>query len=194
MSSLEKEKTTLDNVVGGLSLMIIFTTVWAVLAVYFAINVTIRGVVGGFFSVAIIYLIANYIILLNKKKHLPKIPHLIDPRKNKWYIIILMLEGAAILIGKNVLVNIDKDYLFISYVALIVGLHFIPLAKVFDRKFDYYIGAWTTIVALFGFYMITQKSMDYKMANTYVCTGCGISTLFYGMRMIKKGKQFDSSY
>ena len=94
----------------------------------------------------------------------------------------------AILITKNVLVNIDKDYLFIASIALIVGLHFIPLAKVFERKFDYYIGIWTITIAIIGLILIINKNYDYRIVNAFVCVACAVSTSLCGLKMINNGK------
>ena len=71
--------------------------------------------------------------------------------------------------------------------ALIVGLHFIPLAKIFQRKFDYYIGLWTIVIATVGLILISDKKYSPNIVNAFVCLSCAISTTFYGLKMIKDG-------
>ena len=101
----------------------------------------------------------------------------------------MITEGVAILVVQNILANINKDELFIPCFALIVGLHFFPLAKVFDRKFDYYIGTWTTFFALSGIYLTIKHSMHQYIINAIVCFACATATTLYGLYMISNIKK-----
>jgi hypothetical protein len=110
-----------------------------------------------------------------------------SPQKERLYWIIVALEGIAIFGANIILTNTGKGEYFISCFALIVGLHFIPLAKVFERKFDYYIGIWTISIATVGIVLILQNTLDYRIVNALVCTGCAVSTTLYGLKMINNG-------
>jgi len=181
-------ETKLDSTLSGLILMTIFTTVWAILAEYYFNNSDFR-IIGIVFGIVIVYFIYYCLTFTKKKTSLPKSKKVKDPKKDKLFWIIIAIEGFAIFVAKNVLINIGKDQLFISCLALIVGLHFIPLAKVFDRKFDYYIGAWTTLSAIVGFVLILQQYYNYNIVNAFLCVSCAISTTLYGLRMINNGKK-----
>ena len=182
------KETKLDRPINGLFLMSTMTTIWVILAEYFFNNLDYKAV-SIVFGIVIIYFIIKYIAFNRHKERLPQISKIKDPKKQKAFWIIFCLEGVAILLVQNVLVNIGKDTLFISSIALIVGLHFIPLAKVFQRKFDYYIGLWTIIVATVGLILIINKKYDYNIVNAFVCVACAISTTFYGLKMIKDGTE-----
>ena len=135
------KSTELDQPLGGLVLMIILTSIWVLLAEYYFGNFDFR-IIDCVFGAILVYFIYSYWKFFKKKTFLPVTEKIEDPKKERLYWIIFALEGVAILVTNIILTNIKRDELFISCFALIVGLHFIPLAKVFERKFDYYIG-WT---------------------------------------------------
>ena len=180
------KETKLDRPISGLFLMSIMTTIWAILAEYFFNNLDYKAV-SIVFGIVMIYFIIKYIAFNRHKERLPQISEIKDPKKQKAFWIIFCLEGIAILLLKNILVNIGEDTLFISSMALIVGLHFIPLAKIFQRKFDYYIGLWTIVIATVGLILISGKKYSPNIVNAFVCLACAISTTFYGLKMIKDG-------
>ena len=60
-------------------------------------------------------------------------------------------------------------------------------AKIFQRKFDYYIGLWTIVIATLGLILIITKMYNYNIVNAFVCLACAISTTFYGLKMIQDG-------
>jgi predicted histidine transporter YuiF (NhaC family) len=183
------KETELEKHISGLILMIFFTTCWAILAEYFFGNSDYR-IVGMIFGFFILYFIYSSINFYKKNKILPvsQVKH--DSNLDKRFYTVLALEGIAIFVGINIIINMGKDSLIISYIALIVGLHFIPLAKIFGRKFDYYIGFWTTCIALIGMILINNNKFDYKIVNAFVCIGCALSTTLYGLKKVKDGNQY----
>jgi|GEM_PF-3424163 len=79
--------------------------------------------------------------------------------------------------------------------ALIVGLHFFPLGKIFNRSFDYYMGAWTSLVAIAGIVLMHQKTWPVYLITTMVCCGCALATSVYGVMMVLRGHKivYDTS-
>jgi len=186
---MENKKTVLDDQIGGLGLMIVFTIVWAILSEYF-FNNSDHKVVLLVFGFITSYLIYTYFKFIKRNKLLPPLTIEKNTKKEKWFYTVFALEGIAIFIVKNILINIDRDNLFFSSFALIVGLHFIPLAKIFNRKFDYYIGTWTTIVAILGLTLIITNQFEYKIVNAFVCAACAISTTMYGIKKVIDGNDY----
>lgn len=184
-------KKDIDKPIGGLFFMIINTTIWAFIAEYYLENKDYRiiGVLLGFIVTTFLYF---YLTFTKAQKSLIESTEektIEEKGKEKWFLIIFGLEGLGILIAKNVLMNIHHDELFISFFALAVGLHFFPLAKIFNRTFDYYMGAWTCLFAILGIYLITQKTITVNFANVVVSLGCAIATISYGVRMINEGRK-----
>lgn len=179
----------LQSVLGGLSLMIINTLIWTTIG-----EITLHGrdygLIGVLFAGVVISFITFYTRFRKAAKQLPPEPVVVtnDQKKSKGFMYIFIAEGAAILILKNVLVNIDRDDWFLPGVAAIVGLHFFPLAKVFNRKFDYYMGAFVCLVAITGFVLLS-KGYSTAVTTPVVSTGCAIATSIYGTMMVLKGNK-----
>ncbi|MDW8848930.1 hypothetical protein SD960_02405 [Flavobacterium sp. MMLR14_040] len=172
--------------INGLFFMIINTAIWTFISEYYLENKDLR-IVGMLLGLVIACFLYFYFKLAKAQKKLPEtlIEKTAEEKsREKWFLIIFGLEGFGILVVKNILVNTNHNELFIPFFALIVGLHFFPLARVFKRTFDYYIATWTCLLAILGFYLITQKTVNPYLANVIVSLGCAVSTICYGIRMI----------
>ncbi|QEC78694.1 hypothetical protein [Mucilaginibacter ginsenosidivorax] len=183
-------KADIDRPINGMSFMILNTFIWTTIAVVSYRN-TYLSLAEGIFALGIIILLYNFFVFKNFRKELPDESAIGDDEKKrgKGFMLIFAIEGLAILLAKNILVNIKMDYLFISSIALIVGLHFFPLAKVFRRKFDYFMGTWTTLVAILGMTFILKTNADRNLINAVVAMCCAISTSFYGIKMTMEGRR-----
>ena len=69
-------------------------------------------------------------------------------RRQRWFQIINVAQWVLILITGNVLANLGLGAWVIPAVALIVGLHFLPLAHLFDYRGHYLTGAAFILLAL----------------------------------------------
>jgi hypothetical protein len=187
------KKTALNRPLGGLFLMILFTIIWVLIAEYYFGNRDFK-LVGFIFGAILIYFAYSYWKLSQRKSSLPLIKENDSPQKERLYWIIVALEGIAIFVTNTILINLKKEEFFISCFALIVGLHFIPLAKVFERKFYYYIGVWTILAAITGIALIFQKTFDYQIINAFVCTCCAVSTVLCGLKIINDGNKIAMNY
>jgi hypothetical protein len=112
-----------------------------------------------------------------------------ERKRSRQFLYIFGTEGLAILVVKNILVNTNQDYLFIPCLALIVGLHFFPLAKIFKRKFDYYVAIWTTLVGLAGLALMVNKMIPPNTAIAIVGVGCALATTANGLRAVINGNR-----
>jgi len=196
MPSKQRLKQTAD----GISLMAFFTFLWALLA-EIALQPRDHYMLGVFFGVIVVLLITYYVKFNNAQRKLPEPPEppagKDTPKKtqDKRLIIFVGLEAAAIVVIKNVFANTGLDDYFIPCFALIVGLHFFPLGKLFNRSFDYYMGAWTCLVALAGIVLTHQDAWPVYLITTLVAGGCGLATSIYGVMMILRGHKiaYDTS-
>jgi len=80
--------------------------------------------------------------------------------------------------------------LVIPVIALVVGLHFYPMAKIFKRTIDYYIATWSTIIALGSFWFILHQTFPANTVIVLLAIGMAVSTSCYGLYMIYKGRGF----
>ena len=186
----------IEKPINGLFFMTVNTAIWTFISEYYLENKDLR-IVGILLGIVIASFLYFYLKFNKAKKKLPEIvieKTAEEKSREKWFLIIFGLEGFGILIVKNILVNINHNELFIPFFALIVGLHFFPLARIFKRTFDYYIATWTCLLAILGIYLITQKIVNPYFANVIVSLGCAISTICYGIKMIFEGRKLLSFY
>ncbi|HXB05457.1 MAG TPA: hypothetical protein VNW04_00030 [Puia sp.] len=182
----------LEGPMGGLFLMMIFTSIWTVIAEV-ALELRDFGLIGGFFALMVLYFLAHYIKFHGVEQTLPRTTGtaeaLEDRKRTRQFLYIFGTEGLAILVVKNILVNTNLDYLFIPSLALIVGLHFFPLAGVFKRRFDYYLAAWTTFIGLGGILLTIEKIILPNTAIAIVAIGCALATAANGVRTVIQGNR-----
>ena len=183
---MAKSKTELDIIMEGLVMMIVFTTVWTISSEGF-FNNSDHSIVGFVFGIIILYQIYNCAKLKIYKKSVSASSFKSGKINGKLYFIAVAVEVIAILTVLIILVSTGNKHFIVSSIALIVGLHFLPMAKIFSRKFDYYIGFWTIIISIIGLILISKNEFDYKIVNAFVCLGCAISTSTYGFKMVKDG-------
>jgi hypothetical protein len=104
---------------------------------------------------------------------------------SRWHGRIFALEGSLIGIVCTVL-GVSGNYLYINpVIALIVGAHFIPLARVFHRTIDYYIGAWVMLASLLGIYLLAFTSTQPSFVWTIVSIATACGTTAYGLYMVR---------
>jgi hypothetical protein len=130
--------------------------------------------------------------LFRAAKYFPKLTSEADlaeeKRMGKWFGIILGAEGLGIFVGINIVINLGYPDLVIPTIALVVGLHFFPLAKVFKRTVDYYLATWSTLIAILGFIFTLNKTMPANLVMAFVGIGIAAATSIYGFYMLNGGK------
>ena len=78
----------------------------------------------------------------------------------KVFGFIFGLEGLLIAVSVVVLSTFDLQNYVVPIIALIVGLHFYPMAKIFERKIDYYLATWVTLVAILGIVLVIGNKSE----------------------------------
>lgn len=76
------------------------------------------------------------------------------------------VEGILIIVTVNVLTNIGKPELLLPIIAIIVGLHFLPLARWLPVKLFYYSAGGLIILGIFGFLI-----SDAVLRLRFICLG-----------------------
>ncbi|TWF42880.1 hypothetical protein FHW36_102641 [Chitinophaga polysaccharea] len=179
----------LRGVAGGLLLMAAFTFFWLRLAslglpaIYGSVLLTIGFLFG-------LLLLGFAIYLYKIAAAFPKVTSEEDKaeekRTGKWFGIIFGGEGVAIFPTCTVLSSLRLQQYVIPAIALIVGLHFYPMAWVFKRKLDYYTATWTSLVALAGIWL-TFRQGSQESVVVLVGLGTALATITYGLNMMREG-------
>lgn len=185
----------------GLTLMTIFTLLWTGIAFYGLSNSAYLWLLS-IFPLACLFFIYYAFRLRKTAQLLPPLPSNTnqeeEKKRGRWFGIICAAEGLGIFIAINIVINLHHPELQVPAMALVVGLHFFPLAKVFKRKMDYYLGAWSTLIALSAIVLTLNKTFDQTAMLSFTGIGLAIATTFYGINMILntwkvKAEEFEDS-
>jgi hypothetical protein len=186
----------ITSIASGLLMMAFFTAVWAGIA-YGSLAGKSNVILIVFCPLIFIFILAAiYFFVISKR--FPKLSNEADKAERKktgmWFGIIFGAEGLVIFIAVSVVVNLGHADLAIPVIALIVGLHFYPLARIFKRSIDYYLASWATLVAICGIALVLNKT--YRAEYIYVFVGMGLAaaTSCYGLYMIYNGRRMATGF
>lgn len=184
-------QAAVKGIASGLFMMGAFTLMWTGIAFGGLIGTVYQWDLILFAALAVLFIIKG--IALNKAaKQFPKFTSEADiaeeKRMGKWFGLIFGAEGLGIFIGINIVINLGHPDLLFPVMALVVGLHFFPLAKVFKRTLDYYLATWTTLIAICGFMFTLNKMMPVNYVQAFVGIGTAVATCCYGLYMLRKGE------
>ncbi|WP_454801542.1 hypothetical protein [Mucilaginibacter phyllosphaerae] len=183
--------TTIKGTATGLLMMAVFTVIWAGIA-YDGLHGTAYALLLVIFPLLGIYFIVKGGALFKIAKNFPKLTAEADiaeeKRRGKWFGIVFGAEGLGIFIGINVVVNLGHPELTIPVIALVVGLHFYPMGKIFKRTIDYYLATWSTLIAVCGIFFTLKKLMTANHILAFLGVGLAIATSCYGLYMAKRAK------
>ena len=189
-------KIAIQSIGGGLFLMAFFTMMWNGIAEngFNGSDHYLLTVIFSIFSLTfIIYGLRFFLV----SKKFPKLTTDADKKEGaklgKWYGIIFGLEGVTIPLTVYLLLKFNSGNFIIPAIALIVGLHFYPMAKIFKRKIDYYLATWTCIIALIGIYMTATNNISESIIFSFIGIGVGIATSTYGFYMVHIGYLYTKS-
>ncbi len=188
--------TAVKSMATGLCMMAFFTTLWAGIAYSGLKGTPYAFALVGFLVFAVTF-VTIAISLFKIANHFPKLTSAADiaeeNKMGKWFGIIFGAEGLGIFIGINVVINLGHPELVIPVIALIVGLHFYPLAKVFKRRFDYYLATWSTVVAILGIIFSLNKTLSEHQVMAFLGIGIAIATSCYGFYMVVSARHIMSA-
>lgn len=96
----------------------------------------------------------------------------------------LLIGLAVVLLGSNGL-----DRFIVPTIAIIVGLHFFPMAHVFHRSIDTWLAVWTTIVGTTGLILVGLAAAPVSAVWSWVGAGVAVATLSYGGYMTRLARR-----
>jgi hypothetical protein len=181
-------RVAVRGIATGLVMMAVFTMIWSGIAYGSLDHGLVILIVASLIGITFI---ANAIYLFRISKRFPDLQSEADKaeekRTGKWFGIIFGAEGLGIFIAVNLVINLGYADLTIAVIALVVGLHFYPLAKVFKRTIDYYLATWTTLIAICAIVFILRKTYPVKDVDAFVGIGTAVATSCYGFYMMIRG-------
>lgn len=180
------------GIASGLLMMASFTLIWAGIA-YGGLHGTAYAWGLIVFPLLAIIFIVNGVFLFRIAKHFPKVESEEDKAEGKkmgmWFGIIFAAEGLGIFIAINIVTNMGHPELAIPVIALVVGLHFYPMAKVFKRTIDYYLATWSTIIAVLSIVFSLNHTLSQPNVAAFTGIGLAVATSGYGLYMRYRGNE-----
>ncbi|WP_028552115.1 hypothetical protein [Paenibacillus sp. UNC451MF] len=130
----------------------------------------------------------NFAVTPEEREHWRKI--------NRKFGLIFGLEGLAIFIA-SVICNIINNFeVFFPIMAIIVGIHFFPLAQLFRENFYYGTGVMLSILGIITFFLpmnATVNNVTLIATSTFIGFGSALTLWVTGLRiwiaMLKQLKQ-----
>ncbi|MFL9482503.1 hypothetical protein ACI6Q2_06965 [Chitinophagaceae bacterium LWZ2-11] len=178
------------SVAAGLLLMAFFTMMWAGIAEG-NLNGSDHGTVLVVFAALSLAFVVYAIYLFISSKKFQKISNENDQKEGKEmgksFGLIFGIEGVAIPIAAFILTRLNAGRLVLPVIALIVGLHFYPMAKVFKRKVDYYLATWTCLIAVTGIVLMLRHIVSDSDSLAFIGIGVALATTSYGLYMLYVG-------
>ncbi|MBS1661203.1 MAG: hypothetical protein JST68_09145 [Bacteroidetes bacterium] len=177
---------------GGLLLMAFFTMMWTGIAQggLQGADHRIQLIVNA--AISLLFIIAG-IRILSLAKYYPKFTTTEDQirgkKMGKTFGIVFGIEGAAIPIACAILGATGHSEYILPAIALIVGLHFYPMARIFDRTVDYYIATWTSLVALTAIFIIIKYDYSFPCIMAILGIGVSLATIAYGIVMLATARK-----
>lgn len=85
-----------------------------------------------------------------RARHWPTVSKDEERRRNKIVMYATAFEGGAIFVGVNVLRNLGITGQYLTLIALIVGLHFLPFARFLPERRYYLIALLLIVIGIAG--------------------------------------------
>ncbi|CAG7659213.1 hypothetical protein ACFQI7_37715 [Paenibacillus allorhizosphaerae] len=115
---------------------------------------------------------------------------------NRKFGLIFGLEGLAIFIASMICNIINNFEVFFPIMAIIVGIHFFPLARLFRENFYYGTGVMLCILGVITFFLpmnATVNNVTLIATSTFIGFGSALTLWVTGLRiwtaMLKQLKQ-----
>jgi len=176
-------RALLDGVVVGLVLMAVFTTAWSANTLG-----TWPGAVGTAITAAGVATSAWFVVTavrLGRTRRRASAEVTADDerrlrRSGRAFGFVFALEGVVIVAAANALTAVGRPDLVLPVIALVVGLHFYPMARIFERRIDTWLATALTAVGLAGTaaLLLTDASRDTVWG--LVACGAALTTASYG--------------
>ena len=171
----------------GLVLMSIFT-VACTANTFAAWPPAAAWTVFGLAVAAAVYFLTTAVRVLRLRRDLPVESSPGAPVSGRAFGLVFAAEGVAIWLAALVLNNLGKQEHVVPVIALIVGLHFYPMARIFRRTIDLYLATWTCVVAVAGIVVLAVTDRPAAQVTAAVAVGAALATAGYGFYLARMAR------
>lgn len=160
--------------VAGAAILTIFGSAWCIVALALWPAHPVWSIPAG--TAATIVLLALCVIRIRALRNIPKIDDPAAKAKGKragmYFGIVFAAESALIFLCATLMAHLGLDIWIPIAVAVIVGLHFIPLARVFNAP----VYDWTGVLCVFG---VLGCSLVPDSTIRLLCAGLTMATVLW---------------
>lgn len=176
----------------GLLLMAVFTVWWTSDSfvgwpIPAAIVTTAVGIVA-----ALIFVVQSVrLFLLGRRDPATPTPQdrALGRRTGRVFGILFGAEAVVIFVVLAVLGSTGLDDYALPAIAVVVGLHFYPMARLFRRSVDVWLATWTTLVGIAGVIAVAIDDDKTELVWSWVGAGVAVATVAYGLYMFRVGSR-----
>ncbi len=174
------------GVASGVLFMAFFSTLWASIGVG-----GLQGWGGSWLSLIVILvgigLLLGGISLLLASRRLSDQNTEADASRGRrtglWFIITFVSEGVLIGVASGICNALHRFALFFPIMALIVGVHFFPLAALFQVKLYYLVGTLLCLLAIITLFVVPERVQlgGQQLTAQWVVLGFGAAFILWGV-------------
>ncbi|WP_432523717.1 hypothetical protein [Kineococcus sp. SYSU DK006] len=175
-----------EGLVTGLVLMAVFTVAWAANtlstwpgAIGWAITAA-GGLAAAWFTATAVRLVRARGSFAGPP---PEQDRQYRRRSGRAFGLVFALEVVAIVVAADLLNATGHQDLVLPVIALIVGLHFYPMARIFRRRIDVWLASWLCGVAVAGIVAVLATDLPVAPVWGAVAVGAAATTASYGLYM-----------
>jgi hypothetical protein len=184
----EPPRSAIRGLGWGLILMGVVTYYWGAFATSGLSTSAGVPVVVVFTIVALVFIVDGILTLISARK-LPAVDTAERRRRtrsisNRFYLIFV-IEAVLIAIVCVILFTTGGTSYLIPAIALIVGVHLIPLARVFERRIDYYIAGIVAAAAVLSIILIATATLTPYAGWSLASIVAALGTSTYGIYMMR---------
>ncbi|MEZ0163724.1 hypothetical protein AB2L27_02960 [Kineococcus sp. LSe6-4] len=174
----------LNGVVVGLVLMAVFTTAWSANTLG-----TWPGGPGAVIT-AVGVLVSAWFVLtaVRLARTRGRASTVATPEEERWrrrsgtaFGWVFTAEAVLVVAAANVLGAVGRPDLVLPAIALVVGLHFYPMARIFRRRVDTWLATALSAVGLAGLLALLLTGTDRDTVWGLVACGAALTTGAYGV-------------
>jgi len=177
-------RALLDGIVVGLVLMAVFTTAWSANTLG-----TWPGAVGTALTAAGVAASACFVataVRLARARRWASTEMTADDehwrrRSGRAFGLVFTLEGVVIVAAVNALGALGRPDLVLPTIALVVGLHFYPMARIFRRRIDTWLATALSAVGAAGIAALLLTDTSRNTVWGLVACGAALTTASYGV-------------
>ena len=174
------------GVASGVLFMAFFGTLWASIGVG-----GLQGWGGPWLSILVLLvgigLLLGGVLLLLASRRLPNIVAEDGAQQGrrigKWFGIIFATEGILIAVASVICNAINRFDLFFPIMAIIVGIHFLPLASLFGVKPYYVVGTLLCLLAIITLFFVPERAelSGQQITVQWVVLGFGAALILWAV-------------